>query len=268
VLGIMKHVAAPKSLQIQITGESLFNDGVGVVVFMTLLDILYGRASASISDISWLLLREAVGGAALGLLAGLIVYYMLRQVDNYQVEVLLTLALAMGVYALADRLRLSAPIGVVVAGILIGNQGRSFAMSPRTEDHLDKFWELIDSILNVVLFLLIGLELLVIPFEQRYWITGSAAIVITLGARWLTVAAIITGLARFRTFERGAIRILTWAGLRGGISVAMALSLPRDNEHQPAILAVTYMVVVFSVFVQGLTIGPLIRRTTATAPAE
>ncbi|CAN5475058.1 sodium:proton antiporter [soil metagenome] len=265
VLGIMKNVGAPKSLEVQISGESLFNDGVGVVIFLTLLEVLSGHGDISVSGVGWLLMREVLGGAALGLFAGVGVYYMLRKVDNYQVEVLLTLALATGLYALADRLHMSAPIAVVIAGIFIGNHGRSFAMSDRTRDHLDSFWELIDEILNAVLFLLIGMELLVIHFRVQFWLVGLFAIPLTLGARFVSVALIVKTMHPFRDFENGAIRILTWGGLRGGISVALALSLPREAEYQPVLLAATYMVVVFSVFVQGLTIGPLIRRTRVRA---
>ena len=186
---------------------------------------------------------------------------MLKRVDNYQVEVLITLALAMGLYAGADALHLSAPIAVVVAGLFIGNQGRAFAMTEKTRIHVDTFWELVDEILNVVLFLLIGLELLVLPLESRWLVAGGLAIVIVLLARWLSVAGVVGGLSRLRPPSRGAISVLTWGGLRGGISVALALSLPA-HDSRSVILTLTYCVVVFSILVQGLTIGPLIRRVT------
>jgi NhaP-type Na+/H+ or K+/H+ antiporter len=186
------------------------------------------------------------------------IYWMLKSVDNYQVEVLLTLALVTGGYALAETLHLSAPIAIVVAGLLIGNHGRVLAMSEKTRDHLDTFWELVDEILNAVLFVLIGLEVLALTFIQEYLLAGLLAIPIVLLARFVTVGIPITIMRRFRNFTPKAIQVLTWGGLRGGISVALALSLPAGEIRDP-LVAVTYAVVVFSILVQGLTIGPLIR---------
>jgi CPA1 family monovalent cation:H+ antiporter len=185
---------------------------------------------------------------------------MLKRVDNYQVEVLLTLALAMGIYALADALHLSAPIAVVVAGLFIGNHGRVFAMTEKTQEHVDAFWELVDEILNAVLFLLIGLELLVLPIERRWLLAGGIAVPIVLLARWLTVAGIIGPLKWVSSQSKGAISILSWGGLRGGISVAMALSLPASDSRS-LLLTLTYFVVVFSILIQGLTVGRVIRMT-------
>ncbi|SBT08048.1 Na(+)/H(+) antiporter NhaP (fragment) [Candidatus Accumulibacter aalborgensis] len=207
-----------------------------------------------------LLLKEVGGALVLALAAGIVTYQMLKRVDNYQVEVLLTLALAMGVYALADALHLSAPIAVVVAGLFVGNRGRAFAMSEKTREHVDTFWELVDEILNVVLFLLIGLELLVLPLKREWLMAGALAIPIVLSARWLSVAAIVGPLGRVTTQAKGAIAVLTWGGLRGGISVAMALSLPA-NDSRSLILTLTYFVVVFSILVQGMTVGRVIRMT-------
>lgn len=258
VIGIMKNARAPKSLETQISGESLFNDGIGVVVFLILLQVATGKSAISVVGITLLFAEEAAGGLLLGLSAGYIAYLLLKGIDHYQVEILVTLALAMGVYALAEALPipLSAPIAVVAAGLLIGNQGRALAMSPETREHVDTFWELIDEILNAVLFLLIGLQVLVIPFNWGFVIAGLAAIPITLLARWISAAGVVALLSLLRPIAPGTIPILTWSGLRGGISVALALSLPSMNEKN-AIIAMTYAVVIFSIIVQGLTVGKL-----------
>ena len=277
VLGIMKSVGASRQIEVQAAGESLFNDGLGVVVFLVLLQLsgLDGsagsgaapRLSLDVGAVGMLLLKEVGGALALGLAAGIVTYRMLKRVDNYQVEILLTLALAMGLYSLADALHLSAPIAVVVAGLFVGNRGRAFAMTEKTREHVDAFWELVDDIVNVVLFLLIGLEILVLPIERGWLVAGVLAIPIVLAARWLSVAGIIGPLSRVTAQSKGAIAILTWGGLRGGISVAMALSVP-ENPSRSLVLTLTYFVVVFSILVQGLTVGRVIRMTSGptTAP--
>ena len=259
VLGILKQARAPKSLEIKITGESLFNDGIGVVVFLTILDIVVSGHAPEPGEVAVFLLEEAVGGVALGLFLGWAVYRLLRSVDDYPVEVLLTLALAAGGYSLAEAVHVSAPIAIVVAGLVIGNHGRSFAMSDKTREHLDTFWELVDEILNAVLFVVMGLEVIALTLNWGYLALGGVAILAALLARLLSVGLPI-GLMRLgRPFSPGTVRILTWGGLRGGISIALALSLPVSPERD-LILTVTYMVVVFSVLAQGLTLGPLIRR--------
>jgi len=262
VLGILKSAGAPKTLETKITGESLFNDGVAVVVFLVLADIATGDADVSATSIATLFFKEAVGGLVFGLLAGSFAIYMLKRVDNYQVEVLITLALVTGGYAAAEHLHLSAPIAIVVAGLFIGNHGRRAAMSDKTREHLDTFWELVDEILNAVLFVLIGLEVLVISLRDDYLLAGALAIPLILLVRLFSVGLPIGLMRPFRTFTPGVVSILTWAGLRGGISVALALSLP-SGEMRDLLLTVTYVVVVFSIVVQGLSLGPLVKRLTA-----
>jgi Na+:H+ antiporter len=260
VLGILKTAGTTKSLETKIAGESLFNDGVGIVIFLVLAEIASGGHPVGVGEIVWLFAQEAIGGALLGLALGWLTYRMLRSVDNYQVEVLLTLALVVGGYGLADALHLSGPIAMVVAGLFIGNHGRMFGMSETTRHHLDIFWELVDEILNAVLFVLLGLEILVLAFRIPYLVASLLVIPAVLLARFVAVGIPVTLLRPFRQFTPGAVRILTWGGLRGGISVALALSLPPGPERQ-AILALTYPVVVFSILVQGLTIGPMVRAT-------
>ena len=258
VLGILKSANAPKTLETKIAGESLFNDGVAVVVFIVLLGIATGGHDVTFGHIALLFVEEAVGGVVFGFAIGWLTYQMLKQVDNYQVEILLTLALVMGGYALASAIHTSGPIAVVVAGLLIGNQGRMLAMSDHTREHLDTFWELIDEILNAVLFVLIGLEVLVLPFTQDVLLASLVLIPLVLFARFLSVGLPITVLRLHREFTPGAVKILTWGGLRGGVSVALALSLPPGNARD-IILAITYSIVVFSIIVQGLTIGRLVK---------
>jgi CPA1 family monovalent cation:H+ antiporter len=267
VLGILKTAGAPKSLATKITGESLFNDGVAVVVFLVLLGVASGTTPAEPGAIAWLFLQEAVGGALFGAAGGWLAYRMLATVDNYQVEVLITLALATGLYALAEAWHLSAPIAIVVAGLLIGNHGRRLGMSERTREHLDTFWELVDETLNAVLFLLIGMELLVLSFRGEYLVAGLLLIPAVLLARLLSVGLPVHLLRTWRSFSPHVIKILTWGGLRGGISVALALSLPPSPVRDP-LVAATYVVVVFSILVQGLTIGPLLRRTVGRAAED
>ncbi len=259
VLGIMKTAHAPKSLEVKIAGESLFNDGVGVVIFLVILEVATGVEAVTAGHVAQLFLQEAVGGVLFGLGAGYVAFLMLRSVDNYQVEILITLALVMGGYALATSLHLSGPIAIVVAGLLIGNQGRLLAMSSTTRHHLDIFWELVDEVLNALLFLLIGLEILVLSFTKAYLLASLLIIPGVLLARLISVSVPVAMLRRIFTFTPGIIRIMTWGGLRGGISVALALSLPPGPMRE-VILPITYAVVVFSILVQGLTIGKVVRR--------
>ena len=260
VMGILKVVGAPKELETKIAGESLFNDGVGVVVFLVLLGIATGGGEVSTTSILSLFALESIGGILFGLGLGFLGFFMLRGVDNYQVEALVTLALVMGGYVLAEVIHVSAPIAIVVAGLFIGNQGRMLAMSDRTRERLDDFWELIDEILNAVLFLLIGMEILILTFNKQFMIAGLLAIPIVLLARLICVGTPIQIMKRFRTFTPYAITILTWGGLRGGISVALALSIPQGPARDP-LLVITYFVVIFSIVVQGLTIKKVLSLT-------
>ncbi len=259
VLGILKSAKVPKSLEVKVAGESLFNDGVGVVVFIVLLGVAT-RGDVSASAVVGLFALEAIGGVLLGLGLGTLTYWMLKSVDSYQVEVLLTLALVMGGYALASALHTSGPIAIVVAGLFIGNQGRRWAMSDTTREHLDTFWELIDEILNAVLFVLLGLEILVLSFRGEYLVAGLLVIPVVLLARLISVGLPVHLMRRRRSFTPGAITVMTWGGLRGGISIALALSLPADSAARELLIAVTYVVVVFSILVQGLSVSAVVRR--------
>lgn len=267
VLEMLRRVGAPAQLEAQLTGESLFNDGVGAVLFLTLLESFSQGQQPSIGSFTWHLLVQSGGGIALGLGLGYLVYRLLRSLDSYRTEVLLTLALAMGGYALADALHLSAPLEAVASGLVVGGRARALAMSPMTRDHVDDFWDLVDAIMNVILFLLLGLELLAMPWKAGYVYAGLLAIPVVLGARWMSV---VTSLGIVRVFHkpaRGAISVLTWGGLRGGLAVALALALPAGALHNQ-LLAITYVVVVFSIVAQGLTMSSLLRRLHLSSTAE
>ncbi len=263
VIGILKKAGVPKSLETKITGESLFNDGIAVVVFLVIMEIATGGHDVTARHIMLLFLEEAVGGMLFGLAIGWSAYWMLKSVDNYQVEVLLTIALVMGGYAFAHAIHVSGPIAMVVAGILIGNKGRIMAMSEKTREHLDSFWELMDEILNAVLFLLIGLELLVLTINVKYLVAGIVMIPVVLLVRFISVGLPVTFMRRLMDFSPNAVKIMTWGGLRGGISVALALSIPSGPERE-TLLTVTYIIVVFSILVQGLTLERLVASKSLT----
>ena len=262
VLGVLREASLPKTLETKIAGESLFNDGVGYVVFLVLVGIAFPDGDThgdGLTGAAQLFFQEAVGGAVLGITLGWLTFRLMRRIDDYSLEVLLTLGLAFGGYQFAVWLHVSAPIMAVCAGLLIGDVGAAKGMSDETRKYVDAFWKLIDEILNAVLFLLIGIEVFAVTFTMDTAFAGVAAIALALFARLIAVAIPILILRPFRTFSRGVIPIMTWGGLKGGISVALALSLP-EGEWKPLILVATYIVVIFSIVVQGLTIARLANR--------
>ncbi|MBU3001514.1 sodium:proton antiporter [Roseovarius nubinhibens] len=262
VLGVLREANLSKALETKIAGESLFNDGVGYVVFLVLVGLAFPTGDAHGSGLGGaakLFVQEALGGAALGLALGWLTFRVMRHIDDYSLEVLLTLGLAFGGYELAVYLHVSAPIMAVCAGLLIGEVGAKHGMSETTRQYVDGFWKLIDEILNAVLFLMIGFEVFAVAFETDYLLIGAASIALALFGRLAAVLVPIYILRPFRSFENGVIPIMTWGGLKGGISVALALSLP-DSEWKPVILTATYLVVIFSIIVQGLTVARLANR--------
>lgn len=259
VLGILKDAKIPKSLEMKIAGESLFNDGVAVVVFLTILEIAGNPESFHVSDIAILFIREAFGGIVLGLAIGYLGFILMRSIDNYKVEVLITIAVVMGGYSLASFLHISGPLAMVAAGILIGNKGKRLAMSSTTIDYVDKFWELIDETLNAILFVLIGLELLIVNFIPTYILIGIIAIFIVLSTRYISIFIPAQIIRLKEKIDQRTIVILTWGGLRGGISIALALSLKPEMQKELWV-TLTYFVVAFSILVQGLTIGKLAKK--------
>ncbi|WP_295796459.1 sodium:proton antiporter [Mucilaginibacter sp.] len=257
VMGILKQAGIPKTLEVKITGESLFNDGVGVVVFLTIFEAaVNGTAKFSIGNTALLFLKEAGGGLLFGAILGYVAHLLIKSIDNYRVEVLITLTVVMCGYWLADYLHLSGPLAIIIAGIIMGTKGKSEGLSETSRDYLGKFWDLTDEIFNAILFLLIGLEMLVIKVNPTIMIIGGIMVGVVLFARLLCVAVPVLFLKIWIKFEKNAILMLTWGGLRGGLSVAMALSIP-EAMHRDEFVLITYVIVVFSIVVQGLTIGKL-----------
>jgi CPA1 family monovalent cation:H+ antiporter len=261
VLGILKGAGVPKGLEMQIVGESLFNDGVGVVIFASVLEVVTSHQPVSVAAVVQDFGREALGGAAFGLGSGYVAFRLLRSIDHYQTELLITLALVLGGYALAERVHVSAPIAAVVSGLVIGNPGRALGMSSLTRDTLDKFWSLADEVLNALLFVLVGFELVRLTISFAALAAGALMIPVVLIARLASVSGVVALLGRRCRFPPGAHRLLTWGGLRGGISVALALSIDDPRPMRDLLVTMTYIVVVFSILVQGLTLGGLARRS-------
>ncbi|MDB5800153.1 MAG: sodium:proton antiporter [Rhodocyclales bacterium] len=260
VIGILKSASAPKDLETVITGESLFNDGVGIVIFSLLVGMAISGDMPATGDAVHTLIREAGGGLLFGWVLGYVTYRMLRSTNEYKVEVMLTLAAVTGGYALTSYLHVSGPLAMVVAGLMIGNRGRDEAMTPTSRAYIDMFWGLLDEILNAVLFVLIGMEALIIAFPAQLLLAGAIAILVTLLARLLSVGLPVAMLGRFINLPPGSWRVLAWSGLRGGISVALALSLPA-GPSRGTLVALTYCVVVFSILVQGLSFARVVRRS-------
>jgi CPA1 family monovalent cation:H+ antiporter len=259
VIGILKQAKLSKGLETKIAGESLFNDGVGYVIFLLLVGIAFStndHVSPTAYNILALFLTEVLGGALMGALLGYITFWIMKRIDDYPLEVLLTLGLALGGYQLAIFLHLSGPIMVVVAGLFIGHVGINKGMSEKTREYVNSFWQLVDEILNAVLFLLIGFKVLSITWSTSVISAGVFAIILCIFARFSAVIIPVIFLKPFRDFSKGVVPIMTWGGLKGGISVALALSLP-ESEWKPIILTSTYAVVLFSIIIQGLTIAPL-----------
>ena len=259
VMGILKSAGAPDNVSVVVSGESLFNDGVGIVVFSLLLGLVVKSEAPTLSEAIHLLALEAGGGLLLGAALGAVMFLLLRSVDHYKVEVLLTLAGVLGGYELAQRLHVSAPLAMVVVGLVVGHHGRRLAMSDTTRHHLDLFWELLDEILNAVLFVLLGLEIVMVDFDSAYLLAGMVAVFVALGARLLAVGMPVALLPGWFRLPAGSWVVLTWGGLRGGISVALVLALP-SGESRDLLLTMTYAVVVFSILVQGLSIRRVTRR--------
>jgi CPA1 family monovalent cation:H+ antiporter len=260
VLSILRSSNMPKEIEATINGESLFNDGIGVVFFVTIGQIIQlGIEHLSAFDVLFLFGREVIGGVSLGLAMGYLAFYFIRKIDHYQTEVLLSLALVMGCGEIAQYLHVSGPLAVIVIGLILGNKISKTAMSETTRDYHTKFWELIDDFLNAILFVLIGLQMVLLPFITNYILLGVVAIILLLICRYLSISVPILFLRNKKLFNQRTALVMTWGGLRGGLSVALTLSLP-DNPYKEIIVSITYMIVIFSILVQGLTTGKLVKK--------
>ncbi|MGF1754771.1 sodium:proton antiporter [Vibrio makurazakiensis] len=268
VLAIVKKLDAPKRISTQIEGESLFNDGFGLVIFVTLFTIAFGTEVPTVSSVGFLFFQEAIGGIAYGFALGLLFHYLISSTNDHSMELLLTIGIPTAGYVFADVIHVSGPLAMVVSGIMIGNWTRFIGFSKESEEHLDHFWELVDEFLNGVLFLLIGMSMLLFKFHQEDWILMAFAIPLVLTARYLSVFISYIGFKRYRTYNPWAVKILTWGGLRGGLALAMALSIPsgilvipdKAIDVKEIILVMSYAVVVFSILIQGSTITPMIEK--------
>ncbi|HCE1991297.1 cation:proton antiporter [Vibrio parahaemolyticus] len=271
VLAIVKKLDAPKRISTQIEGESLFNDGFGLVIFVTLFTIAFGSEAPTVGSVTLLFIQEAIGGIVYGFLLGLVFHYLISATDDHSMELLLTIGVPTAGYAFAEYIHVSGPLAMVVSGIMIGNWTRFIGFSKESEDHLDHFWELVDEFLNGVLFLLIGMSMLLFKFHEEDWIMMAIAVPLVLASRYLSVFFSYIGFKRYRKYNPWSVKILTWGGLRGGLALAMALSIPsgiwvvQDKliDVKEIILVMTYSVVVFSILIQGSTITPMIEKAKA-----
>ncbi|EMX0314015.1 TPA: sodium:proton antiporter [Vibrio parahaemolyticus] len=271
VLAIVKKLDAPKRISTQIEGESLFNDGFGLVIFVTLFTIAFGSEAPTVGSVTLLFIQEAIGGIVYGFLLGLVFHYLISATDDHSMELLLTIGVPTAGYAFAEYIHVSGPLAMVVSGIMIGNWTRFIGFSKESEDHLDHFWELVDEFLNGVLFLLIGMSMLLFKFHEEDWIMMAIAVPLVLASRYLSVFISYIGFKRYRKYNPWSVKILTWGGLRGGLALAMALSIPsgiwvvQDKliDVKEIILVMTYSVVVFSILIQGSTITPMIEKAKA-----
>jgi CPA1 family monovalent cation:H+ antiporter len=268
VLAIVKKLNAPQRVSTQVEGESLFNDGFGLVIFVTLFTIAFGTEAPTLGSVTALFLQEAIGGIVYGFVLGLVFHFLISSTDDHSMELLLTIGIPTAGYAFAEFLHVSGPLSMVVSGIMIGNWTRYIGFSKQSEEHLDHFWELVDEFLNGVLFLLIGMSMLLFQFHQEDWIMMAVSVPLVLCARYLSVALAYIGFKRYRRYNPWSVRILTWGGLRGGLAIAMALSIPsgiwviEDKliDVKEIIMVMTYSVVVFSILIQGSTITPMIEK--------
>ncbi|MCP3698736.1 MAG: sodium:proton antiporter [Aliivibrio sp.] len=268
VLAIVKKLNAPQRISTQIEGESLFNDGFGLVIFVTLFTIAFGSEAPTVGSVTALFLQEAIGGIIYGFVLGLIFHYLISSTNDHSMELLLTIGIPTSGYVFAGILEVSGPLAMVVSGIMIGNWTRYIGFSKESEDHLDNFWELIDEFLNGVLFLLIGMSMLLFQFHQEDWILMAISIPLVLASRYISVFLSYVGFRRFRTYNPLSVNILTWGGLRGGLALAMALAIPagilvipeKNIDVREIILVMTYSVVVFSILIQGSTITKMIEK--------
>ncbi|ALR92561.1 MULTISPECIES: cation:proton antiporter [Vibrio] len=271
VLAIVKKLDAPKRISTQIEGESLFNDGFGLVIFVTLFTIAFGTEAPTVGSVTLLFIQEAIGGITYGFVLGLLFHYLISATDDHSMELLLTIGVPTAGYAFAEYIHVSGPLAMVVSGIMIGNWTRFIGFSKESEDHLDHFWELVDEFLNGVLFLLIGMSMLLFEFHKEDWIMMAISVPLVLAARYLSVFLSYISFKRYRKYNPWSVRILTWGGLRGGLALAMALSIPsgiwviQDKliDVKEIILVMTYSVVVFSILIQGSTITPMIEKAKA-----